>query len=207
MLVLAGVAPDHFCLMTIFGFNTDVKVGDVVYHVQSEARQRDMLLQTMVFVKGQCVGKRAVSYAQKSAEPEFSEQAMHEFLKSQHKAVLEAIQQGRVNTILGSDSAIQDVGDGGLTLNWMKASETLDGPEASMQFQVLNEGNSVSGASVSLSLASLSVTRAIASAMTDADGNATISFSFTPEMLEDPSVMARAEYAGKSATRKFRFKK
>lgn len=193
--------------MTIFGFNTDVKVGDVVYHVQSEARQRDMLLQTMVFVKGQCVGKRAVSYAQKSAEPDFSEQAMHEFLKSQHKAVLEAIQQGRVNTILGSDSAIQDVGDGGLTLNWMNASEIPDGPAVSMQFQVLDEGNSVAGANISVASASLGNVQAIASAMTDAAGNATISFSLTPAMLADSSVMARAEHRGKSATRKFRFKK
>lgn len=193
--------------MTIFGFNTDVKVGDLVYHVQSEARQRDMLLQTMIFVKGQCVGKRTVSYAQKSAEPDFSEQAMHEYLKSQHKAVLEAIQQGRVDSILGNDAAVQDVGNGGLTLNWTNASEPLDGHAATMQFQVLDEGNSVAGANISVSLASSSDTQAIASTMTDADGNATISFSFTPEMLEDPSVMARAEHAGKSATRKFRFKK
>src|SRR6185437_4107389 len=150
----AWASPEHHRLMTIFGFNTDVKVGDVVYHVQSEARQRDMLLQTMVFLKGQCVGKRAVSYAQKSAEPDFSEQAMHEFLKSQHKAVLEAIQQGRVNTILGSDSGIQDVGDGGLILNWINASETSAGPAVSMQFQVLDEGNSVAGANVSVSAAS-----------------------------------------------------
>ena len=49
--------------MTIFGFNTDVKLADVVYHVQSEARQNDLLLQTLVFVKGQCVGKQAFSYA------------------------------------------------------------------------------------------------------------------------------------------------
>lgn len=192
--------------MTIFGFNTDVKVGDVVYHVQSEARQRDMLLQTMVFVKGQCVGKRAVSYAQKSAEPDFSEQAMHEFLKSQHKAVLEAIQQGHVNSILGSDSAIQDVGDGGLTLNWMNASDLADGPTVSMQFQVLDEGNSVVGANVSVSPTSSS-NAPIASAMTDVAGNATINFSLTSEMLVDFSVMARAEHRGKSATRKFRFKK
>ena len=35
--------------MTIFGFNTDVKLADVVYHVQSEARQQDLLLQTLIF--------------------------------------------------------------------------------------------------------------------------------------------------------------
>jgi len=58
--------------MTIFGFNTDVKHADVVYHVQSEARQNDLLLQTLVFVKGQCVGKQTVSYAQRVSQPDFS---------------------------------------------------------------------------------------------------------------------------------------
>lgn len=193
--------------MTIFGFNTDVKVGDVVYHVQSEARQRDMLLQTMVFVKGLCVGKRAVSYAQKSVEPDFSEQAMHEFLKSQHKAVLEAIQQNRVDSVLGSDSAIQDVGDGGLTLNWMNSSQVPNGGSVSMEFQVLDERNFVAGANVSVSSGSSRDASVVASAKTDAAGNATINFSLTPEMLKDSSVMVRAELGGKSATRKFRFKK
>ena len=52
----------------IFGFNTDVKHGDTVYHVQSEARENELLLQTQVFVRGRCIGKRATSYADKAAE-------------------------------------------------------------------------------------------------------------------------------------------
>jgi len=35
----------------IFGFNTDVKQGDTVYHVQSEARENELILQTQVFVR------------------------------------------------------------------------------------------------------------------------------------------------------------
>jgi hypothetical protein len=193
--------------MTIFGFNTDVKVGDVVYHVQSEARQRDMLLQTMVFLKGQCVGKRAVSYAQKSAEPGFSEQAMHEFLKSQHKAVLEAIQQGRMDSIVGGDAAIKDVGDGGLTLNWINSSQIPEGTAVAMLLQVLDEGMPVPGENVSISQISLSNSSVHARAITDGAGNATLNFSLTPQMLEDSAVMARALHGEKSATRKFRFNK
>ena len=193
--------------MTIFGFNTDVKVGDVVYHVQSEARQRDMLLQTMVFMKGQCVGKRAVSYAQKSAEPGFSEQAMHEFLKSQHKAVLEAIQQGRMDSIVGGDAAIKDVEDGGLTLNWINSSQIPEGAAVAMLLQVLDEGMPVPGANVSISQISLSNSSVHARAITDGAGNATLNFSLTPQMLEDSAVMARALHGEKSATRKFRFNK
>ena len=48
----------------IFGFNTDIKQGDTVYHVQSEARESELLLQTQVFVRGRCIGKRATSYAE-----------------------------------------------------------------------------------------------------------------------------------------------
>ena len=47
----------------IFGFNTDIKHNDTVYHVQSEARENELLLQTQVFVRGRCVGKRATPYA------------------------------------------------------------------------------------------------------------------------------------------------
>ena len=52
----------------IFGFNTDVKHGDTIYHVQSEARESELLLQTQVFVRGRCIGKRATSYASKPSE-------------------------------------------------------------------------------------------------------------------------------------------
>jgi hypothetical protein len=47
----------------IFGFNTDIRHDDIVYHVQSEAREGEQLLQTQVFVRGRCIGKRAISYA------------------------------------------------------------------------------------------------------------------------------------------------
>ncbi|MGE5324073.1 MAG: hypothetical protein ACM3SW_14485 [Actinomycetota bacterium] len=193
--------------MTIFGFNTDVKIGETVYHVQSEARQADMLLQTMVFVKGQCVGKRVVSYAQKSVQPDFSEQAMHEFLKAQHKTVLEAIQEGRIETILGTEASIQDVGEGGLTLNWTNSVQTPDQADVSMCFQVTDAGKAVSGAAVSVSASVPADAQAVATATTDAQGKATVSFSLTQQMRQDASVMARASHGGKSATRKFRFKK
>ena len=47
----------------IFGFNTDIRHDETVYHVQSEAREGEQLLQTQVFVRGRCIGTRAISYA------------------------------------------------------------------------------------------------------------------------------------------------
>ena len=89
----------------IFGFNTDVKHGETVYHVQSEARRADQLLQTQVFVRGRCIGKKATSYADRVGDPNFSDDQMHEMLKSQHRAILDAVRDGSVETVLHSASA------------------------------------------------------------------------------------------------------
>jgi hypothetical protein len=87
----------------IFGFNTDIKVDETVYHVQSEARVAEKLLQTQVFVKGYCIGKRAVSYAAQEDDGQ-SEDSRHEQLREQHKAVIHAIREGHVDTVIESST-------------------------------------------------------------------------------------------------------
>jgi len=84
----------------IFGFNTDVKHGDTVYHVQSEARAADHLLQTQVFIRGRCMGKCASSYAEHSAAEGFTEEKLHELLKAQHRRVLDAIKEGKIEDVI-----------------------------------------------------------------------------------------------------------
>lgn len=81
----------------IFGFNSDVKHDETVYHVQSEARQNELLLLTEIFVKGRCVGKRATSYAEQTIQPGSSEEHIHEMLKDQHKYFVAAVREGRID--------------------------------------------------------------------------------------------------------------
>ena len=88
-------------MFVIFGFNTDVKFADTVYHVQSEARQHELVLQTLVFLKGRCIGKRTSSYAEQTKQPGFSEEHMHEMLKDQHKHFVAAVREGRIEAELG----------------------------------------------------------------------------------------------------------
>jgi hypothetical protein len=92
--------------MTVFGFNTDVKHGDTVYHVESQARASDLLVQTSVFVKGLCVGRRTASYAQDASRPGFSDQSIHELLKAQHRKVVESIAAGMLESALGKAGEI-----------------------------------------------------------------------------------------------------
>jgi hypothetical protein len=83
----------------IFGFNTDIKVENTVYHVQSEARAAEKLLQTQVFVKGHCIGKRAVSYSQEEIDGQ-TEQNRHDLLREQHRSVVQAIRDGRLDKLI-----------------------------------------------------------------------------------------------------------
>jgi hypothetical protein len=193
--------------MTIFGFNTDVKRADVVYHVQSEARQNDLLLQTLVFLKGQCVAKQAYSYAELTLEPGFSEEAMHELLKAQHKSVLDAVQQGHLESLPGNSGEVQDIGGAGLWLKWLNTTQRPEGNSIILQFQVLDYGQPASAAEIAIWPCSVGEGGVIARCFTDASGNAAVIVPLTNDVVSQSAVMARATRAGKSATRKFRFRK
>jgi hypothetical protein len=88
--------------LTIFGFNTDIRYGDTVYHVQTEAREAESLLQSALFVRGRCIGKHSVSYADEISSPEFSEEHVHGLLTRQHRFVVNSIREGKLDTILRS---------------------------------------------------------------------------------------------------------
>jgi len=193
--------------MTIFGFNTDVKLADVVYHVQSEARQNDLLLQTLVFVKGQCVGKQAFSYAQEISHPGFSTEAMHELLKTQHKAVIDAIQQGQMNSVLGNGTDVQDVGGSGLSLQWKAPAAAAEASDMTVNFHVLDSGQPAHGAEVIVRGVIASDGLELARGTTDATGAVGLSIPLTEDVLNRGAVMVQARYKGKSATRKLRVKR
>ena len=87
----------------IFGFNTDIKVDETVYHVQSEEREAERLLQTQVFVKGHCIGKRALSFSP-DEEATHNEQTRHELLREQHRSIVQAIREGHLDTVIEAAS-------------------------------------------------------------------------------------------------------
>ena len=191
--------------MTIFGFNTNVQCGDVVYHVESQARQSDLLLQTLIFVKGSCVGKHAFSYAAMTQQEGFSEAAMHELLKTQHKAVIDAVQRGQAELVLGTAGEVEDVGGNGLALKWTNPSEPSREGRIIMRFQVLDSGLAAAGAEVTVWPCPPAESTVCARSLSDSSGNAVLVVPLGAPV--EGAVMARATRGARSTTRKFRFKK
>src|ERR1700683_1743959 len=138
----------------IFGFNTDVKHGDTIYHVQSEAREGELLLQTQVFVRGRCIGKRATSYADTASGSGFSDQQKEAILRDQHRMVLDSIRDGQLESVLDKRdtpdtlAAIKE-----LDVQWLNAESVHSERQLLLRLRVTDSGGTVEGARLTVRFA------------------------------------------------------
>ena len=81
----------------IFGFNTDVRVGKQVYHVQTEDRgPSNPVIDTTIYTGGRVVHKRATSYREFLESPDFNEADLRERLEHQHGNIIEDLRSGEL---------------------------------------------------------------------------------------------------------------
>src|SRR5438477_3943565 len=183
----------------IFGFNTDIKWEGTVYHVQSEARKAEKLLQTQVFVRGRCIGKKATSYAEMEQQPDFTEDHMHDMLKVQHRGMLDGIREGKLNELLGLDSGGAGNGTsaagepGGLAIQWMNAGAVYSESSVSMQFSVTEKGLAVPGAQLTSRLNVAEDAPIYSQAVTDANGRAEMKIFLDENSLREAAVLVQAK--------------
>jgi len=192
----------------IFGFNTDVKQGETVYHVQSEARKADLLLQTMVFVRGHCIGKYASSYAEHVSDPGFSEEHIHDLLKKQHREVLEAVKAGSVERFFRDQTEIRDAGGETLALTWLNSDDIPIARKVVMRLLVTESGAAVDGALITSRLQYPAGVPIHSQAVSETDGRAELELDLGEfeKGVRDPVVFVRATHGEKSVTRKYRLK-
>jgi hypothetical protein len=192
----------------IFGFNTDIKHDDTLYHVQSEAREAELLLQTQVFVRGRCIGKRATPYADRVASGNFTDQQKEQILRDQHRLVLDAIRDGKLDEVFDkretpeSLAAIKE-----LDVHWLNANSVHSDQNLVMRFRVTEAGAGVRGSRLTVRLARPHATPSYTQAVTDHAGEAEMNLVMDEDALKDSSVLVQANYSGRTATRKFQLRK
>jgi len=201
----------------IFGFNTDIRHEDTVYHVQSEAREGEQLLQTQVFVRGRCIGKRAISYASMhpASNPgadQGSEQTNTDFQKERmlrdlHRELLDAIREGRLDSVLDKRdtpetlAAVKE-----LDLQWTNADSVHASGTLMMNLKVTEGGAPIAGARLTFRFARPDAAPYYAQILTDAAGNAEMRVQVDEKSLPDASVLVQASFGGRNATRKFQLR-
>jgi|HubBroStandDraft_5_1064220.scaffolds.fasta_scaffold36531_3 hypothetical protein len=121
------------------GFNTDVKSGDRVLHVQTEDRgPNHPSIDTVVYQNGRIFHRKASNYEQFAASPEFSSEELHKRVAEQHKAVIESIRAGELDAEIATAAAEAN------------AAAAAAVKAAGIQVQLLNPGSWLSAGHVAL---------------------------------------------------------
>jgi len=187
----------------IFGFNTDVKHGDTIYHVQSEARENERLLQTQVFVRGRCIGKRATSYAAKADEAPLGDNQKEQRLREQHRLVLDAIREGKLESVFDRPEPEVLAAVKELEVEWLNAGSVHADRALTMQLRVTEGGAAAAGARLVFRFARPGATPFYTQAVADSGGSAEIKIEVEEAALPDASLLVQASFEGRTATRKF----
>jgi len=83
----------------ITGFNTDIEHDGVIYHVQTEDKGLDTpIILSLVYTGGTILASKRAPYEDLIAEG-FTDEALAERLKRQHKLICAAIHSGRINDL------------------------------------------------------------------------------------------------------------
>ncbi len=192
----------------IFGFNTDIKHEDTIYHVQSEAREGELLLQTQVFVRGRCIGKCAKSYAYRASEAGFNDQQKEQILKDQHRVVLDAIREGRLDSVLdraATPEVLAQIKE--LDVQWLNANSVHSDQSLTMKLRVTDAGSGVEGARLTVRFARPDAVPFYSQVVTTEGGDAEMRIEVDETSLPDASLLVQANYSGRTATRKFQLRK
>ena len=197
----------------IFGFNTDIRHDDTVYHVQSEAREGEQLLQTQVFVRGRCIGKRAVPYSSAPAEGKIgaqnigsqnNDQDREKMLRELHREMLDAIRDGKLDSIFDKRDTPETLAAlKELDLEWINARSVHSSGALTMHIRVTDGGATVEGARLTLRFARPDAAPYYAQVLTDAKGSAEMNVQVDEKSLAESSVLVQVSFAGQTATRKF----
>ncbi len=192
----------------IFGFNTDIKHEDTVYHVQSEAREGEMLLQTQVFVRGRCIGKRATPYAEQASSPDFTDQQKEQILREQHRLVLDAIRDGRLEQVFDKRETPETLAvEKELDIQWLNSTSVHAEDKLSMKLRATEAGQGIAGARLTVRFARANADPFYPQVTTDMSGDAELEFLVEEASLEDSSVLVQVNSGGRTGTRKFQLRR
>jgi hypothetical protein len=134
------------------GFNSDVHVGEQVYHVQTEDRgPARPILDTVVYQNGMVLCRRSSNYESFAASPEFSPETLRQRVEMQHREVIEGLRLGTLTAEIAA--AREKAQEKAHQAAQQKANDQA--VANAIQIQLLNRDSWLTAGTVSLDLAIL----------------------------------------------------
>jgi len=122
------------------GFNTDVRVGDRVFHVQTEDRgPARPVIDTTVYQNGRVLHRRTSDYKHFADSSEFASEGLRVRVEEQHRAVIEDLRSGAIGD--GANSAAAAVAPSGIRLQVLNPDSWLSARTISLNLEVLRQAD------------------------------------------------------------------
>jgi hypothetical protein len=197
----------------VFGHNTNLKIGNVTFHVQTEDRgEAHALIDTTVYFQGRVLHRRTNNYFDLLPLNEDNEQALKLRLDEQHRTVIEEIRSGALQLATPapakasppaerpapSDPAQPQLASEPrkLLLELANAKSWLTGKHAKLQVSVReHNGNPVPGAEVRVEIEG-SEKGSARLAQTGSEGQAQIEFEMPRIASPEAALVIHAEDRG-----------
>jgi hypothetical protein len=183
-----------------FGFNSNVRVVDSLYHVQTEDRgPSHPYLDTVVYEAGRVVYKRSTSYQDfaNAAEAGSLPQQLHEWLSRQHHEVIAGLESGTLSLsplLKVQDQANPAASTEELDVRLMNPKAWLASGHATLEleFRQRSTGEQIGGADVEAFLEQEKERIPCKRMRADAAGRATIKFLMPATASDGASLVIRA---------------
>jgi len=120
------------------GFNTDIKVGEQVFHVQTEDRgPSHPAIDTLVYQSGRILHRKSSNYEDFAGSPSFTPDLLHQRVQDQHRAVIEALRSGALDAeIAAAESASQAARPAGIQIQLLNPGSWLSAGKVSLELEV-----------------------------------------------------------------------
>ncbi|MGA9883223.1 MAG: hypothetical protein WBQ34_05855 [Candidatus Acidiferrales bacterium] len=129
------------------GFNTDVRVGDQVFHVQTEDRgPSHPAIDTAVYQNGRVLLRRSSSYQEFAASAEFSPVGVRQRVEEQHRAVVQELRSGTIGAPTGPAAPPEaerpkQKDAGGIQVQLLNPQSWLSGGKVSLDLEILRRSD------------------------------------------------------------------
>jgi hypothetical protein len=118
------------------GFNTDVRLGEHVYHVQTEDRGPSRpSIDTAIYDQGRVLLRRSSSYAEFVGTSEFTDEILRQRVEQQHRTIIEELRSGALTAELAA-AAEQQAG-AGIQVELLNPKTWLSAGTVSLDLEIL----------------------------------------------------------------------
>jgi hypothetical protein len=176
------------------GFNTDVRVGDQVFHVQTEDRgPSHPVIDTAIYQHGRVLHRRTTSYDHLTLSAEFSADSLHERVEEQHRGVIEDLRSGALAAEIAA-AAEHAARPGGIQVQLLNPKSWLSAGNVSLDVEILRRSDQQpqAGAQVEAAIEG-ALQDGHHAATSDGQGRVRIEFPLPPLGKGDLALVIRAK--------------